>query len=203
MTLYKVELAVATQTVTVSAGGVTTSNIASKEANPSVIWQIGDFDGTPRGFLNADMIETMHPSDSRMHIWGPVTYTVGQQGIGFFPMAIFKDIGAVTIRFALASGQGGARTLDIGTTLAFAGGRPQVSVNGWTGPAPPAPSQPDSRGVTRGTWRGNNIMYTVNIPSGVLFTGSTVNVITINVISGSSGDGFLSPNLVFDALRLY
>lgn len=26
------------------------------------------------------------------------------------------------------------------------GGRPQVVVNNWTGPAPAAPSQPDSRG---------------------------------------------------------
>lgn len=78
-----------------------------------------------------------------MHSWGPVTYTVGSQGIGYFPMAAFKAVGAVTIRFALASGQGtqvdphlsknqgerrlilllvgGARTLEIGTTLAFAG----------------------------------------------------------------------------------
>ncbi|KAF9457557.1 polysaccharide lyase family 4 protein [Collybia nuda] len=202
MTLYKVELAVASQSVSVSAGGVATSNIASKEANPAVIWQIGDFDGTPRGFLNADMIEWMHPSDSRMHGWGPITFTVGS-AISGFPMAIFKTIGPVTVRFTLTSAQGGARTLQIGTTLAFAGGRPQVVINGWTGPAPAAPSQPDSRGVTRGTWRGNNNMYTVNIPSGVLTTGSTVNVLTINVISGSSGDMFLSPNFVFDALRLY
>jgi rhamnogalacturonan endolyase len=52
-------------------------------------------------------------------------------------MAIFKAIGPVTIRFALQSG------------------RPQVTVNSWTGPAPAAPNQPDSRGVTRGTYRGN------------------------------------------------
>ncbi|KAF8660756.1 hypothetical protein AX16_001550 [Volvariella volvacea WC 439] len=202
MTLYKVELGVASQSVTVSAGGVTTSNIASTEANPSVIWQIGDLDGTPRGFLNADKIETIHPSDSRMSNWGPITFTVGNS-IGSFPMAIFKTIGPVRIRFTLSSSQGGARTLQIGTTLAFAGGRPQVTVNGWTGPAPPVPDQPNSRGVTRGTWRGNNIMYTVNIPSGVLYTGSSVNEITINVISGSSGDMYLSPNLIFDAVRLY
>lgn len=202
MTLYKVELAVASQTVTVSAGSTVTSNIASTEASPTVIWQIGDFDGTPRGFLNADMIETMHPSDARMHEWVQ-TFTVGQQAVGFFPMAAFKDLGPVTVRFALASGQGGARTLDIATSLAFAGGRPQVVINGWTGPAPPVPNQPDSRGVTRGTWRGNNIMYTISIPSGVLVTGSTVNNMTINVISGSSGTQFLSPNVVFDALRLY
>jgi len=74
-------------------------------------------------------------------------------------------------------------------------------VNGWTGPAPAAPSQPDSRGVTRGTYRGNNILYTVNIPSGTLVAGT--NTIVINVISGSSGDQFLSPNVVLDAVGLY
>lgn len=89
-----------------------------------------------------------------MHSWGPITFTVGS-GIGSFPMAAFKAVGPVTVRFTLASGQGGARTLRIGTTLAFAGGRPQVTVNSWSSSAPPAPSQPDSRGVTRGTYRGN------------------------------------------------
>ncbi|PPR02269.1 hypothetical protein CVT24_011618 [Panaeolus cyanescens] len=196
MTLYKVELAVASQQVTVNAGQVVTSNINSAEANPSTIWQIGDFDGTPRGFLNADKIESMHPSDSRMSYWGPSAHL--QRWVVYQP-----TIGPVTLRFTLNSNQGGARTLQIATTLAFAGGRPQVVVNNWTGPAPAAPSQPDSRGVTRGTWRGNNMLYTVNIPSGVLLTNGATNTITINVISGSSGDGFLSPNFVFDALRLY
>lgn len=98
-----------------------------------------------------------------MHSWGPITYTVGQQGIGYFPMAIFQAIGPVTVRFGLASGQGGARTLKIATTLAFANGRPVVSINGWTSATPAAPNQPDSRGVTRGTYRGNNIEYTYAI----------------------------------------
>ncbi|KAF9561420.1 rhamnogalacturonase B [Agrocybe pediades] len=200
MTLYNVELAVASQSISVSAGQVITSNIASKASNPSTIWQIGDLDGTPRGFLNADKIETMHPSDSRMSSWGPVTFNVGSSASSF-PLAIFKTIGPVTIKFSLSSSQIGARTLEIATTLAFAGGRPQVTVNSWTGPAPAAPNQPDSRGITRGTWRGNNISYIVNIPSGVLVSGS--NTIVINVISGSSGDQFLSPNFVFDAVRLY
>lgn len=202
MTLYKMELAVATQSVTVTAGSVKTSNIASTEATPTVIWQIGEIDGTPRGFLNADLIETMHPSDSRMSDWGPVTFTIGND-VDTFPMAIFKDIGAVTVKFTLSSSQGGARTLDIATTLAFAGGRPVVTVNDWTSSTPSVPDQPDSRGVTRGTWRGNNIMYTYSIPSGYLNTGSTVNTLTITVASGSSGSDFLSPNIVFDGLRLY
>ncbi|KAF8676545.1 Polysaccharide lyase family 4 protein [Rhizoctonia solani] len=194
MTMYKSELAVAKSTVTISAGQTSTANIQSTEANPSTIWQIGEFDGTPRGFLNADMIETMQyvldefcPSDKRMHEWLR-TYTVGQQGIGYFPMAIFKAIGPATVRWAMNSSQTGARTLEIGVTLAFAGGRPQVTINGWTGPAPPAPSQPNSRGVTRA--------------AGVL-KSNEVNVMTINVISGSSGDTYLSPNVVIDAVRLY
>ncbi|KAH6909581.1 rhamnogalacturonase B [Coprinopsis sp. MPI-PUGE-AT-0042] len=200
MTLYKVELAVATKQVSVSAGGVVTSDIASSESQPASIWQIGDWDGTPRGFRNADKIETMHPSDGRMASWGPLTYNVGDS-LTNFPMAIFKGIGPVTIRFNLASNQLGARTLEIGVTLAFAGGRPQVQVNGWTGPSPPAPSQPDSRGFTRGTWRGNNTKYTVSIPAGTLVAGT--NTIVVNVISGSGGDMFLSPQFVFDALRLF
>ncbi|KAJ8096003.1 hypothetical protein PM082_015224 [Marasmius tenuissimus] len=66
MTLYKAELAVGSQNVSVSAGGTTTSDIASSESDPSAIWQIGDFDGTPRGFLNADKIETMQQGPSSM-----------------------------------------------------------------------------------------------------------------------------------------
>ncbi|KAL0570853.1 hypothetical protein V5O48_011108 [Marasmius crinis-equi] len=188
MTLYKVELAIGSQNVTVSEGSTTSANIASTEESPDTIWQIGDFDGTPGGFLNADKIETMHPSDSRMSDWGPITFAVGDD-IDQFPMAVFKDIGGVTIKFELESSQTGARTLDIATTLAFAGGRPVVEVNDWTSKTPAAPSQPDSRGITRGTWRGNNILYTYSIPSGTLVEGS--NTISISVVSGSSGDKFL------------
>ncbi|EIM87220.1 polysaccharide lyase family 4 protein [Stereum hirsutum FP-91666 SS1] len=205
MSLYKRELVVGTQSVTVSAGTTINSNIHDTFALDTLtpIWSVGDFDGTPTGFLNADMIQTIHPSDSRMHSWGPITYTVGQQAIGFFPMTVFQAIGPVTVRFGLASGQGGARTLRIATSLAFAGGRPVVTINGFSGPVPPAPNEPDSRGVTRGTWRGNNQLYEVDIPSGVLTTGSTVNVMTITVASGSSGAEFLSPNFVVDAIALY
>lgn len=82
------------------------------------------------------------------------TYTVGQP-IGGFPMAVFKDIGPVQIIFQLSSSQIGARTLKVATTSAFAEGRPKVTVNNWEGPSPSLP-QPavNSRGVTRGTWRG-------------------------------------------------
>ncbi|KAF8758943.1 Rhamnogalacturonan lyase B, N-terminal [Rhizoctonia solani] len=93
-----------------------------------------------------------------------------------------------------------AATLKIGTTLAFAGGRPQVTVNGWAGPIPPTPTDLNSRGFTRGTYRGINVVYTVNIPSGTLVSGT--NTIQVNVISGSSGSQFLSPNFIYDAIEL-
>ncbi|KAJ7319231.1 polysaccharide lyase family 4 protein [Mycena albidolilacea] len=201
MTLYEVELAVGTTTVGVTAGGTTTANIASTLSLPATtIWTLGDYDGTPRGFLNADKIETMHPSDTRMSSWGPVTFTIGSSATAF-PMAIFQAIGPVVIKTTLTSSQIGARTLAIATTLAFAGGRPVVSVGSFTSAVPAVPNQPDSRGVTRGTWRGNNILYTYNIPSGVLVTGT--NTITISVASGSSGATFLSPNIIFDALWFF
>ncbi|KAF8999073.1 polysaccharide lyase family 4 protein [Cyathus striatus] len=202
MTLYKSELAVSSKSVKVVAGSVTPLNIASQESSPSVIWQIGEFDGTPRGFLNAEHLTSFYPSDNRMKSWGPITFTVGN-AISTFPMAIFKAVGSVTIKFTLTSSQvSSSKTLEIGTTLAFAGGRPQVTVNNWTGPAPSAPSQPNSRGVTRGTWRGNWYLQIGSITaSSVLLTGT--NTLSINVISGSSGVTYLSPNIVFDALRLY
>jgi rhamnogalacturonan endolyase len=50
-TLYKKELEVGTGTVTVSAGGTSTLNLASTESIKTNIWQIGIPDGTPSGFL--------------------------------------------------------------------------------------------------------------------------------------------------------
>lgn len=61
--------------------------------------------------------------------------------------------------------------------------------------------QLNSRGFTRGTYRGNNVIYEVSIPSGTLVAGT--NYIYINVISGSSGDTFLSPNFIYDAVGLW
>ena len=56
-------------------------------------------------------------------------------------------------------------------------------------------------GITRGTWRGLNQLYDFAIPSGVLV--ASTNTISINTISGSSGDGFLSPNFVYDSVELF
>ena len=200
--LYQTEYKVATVTgVKVSAGSTTTTNIASTERSRNTLWKIGDFDGQPTGFLNADKFLRMHPSDSRMGKWGPVTYTVGSSSVGQFPMAIFQSVNnPVTIKFNLGSAPGAA-TLRIATTLSFAGSRPQAKVNSWTGPAPSAPAKIDSRGVTRGAYRGNGEVYDVSIPAGTLVAGS--NTITISSISGSSGDTYLSPNFILDAVELF
>ncbi|TFK45931.1 rhamnogalacturonase B [Heliocybe sulcata] len=198
-TLYKGELEVATKSVTVQAGTTVSASIASTESLPSsYIFKFGEFDGKPTGFLNAEcvlsfpfgMIETMHPSDSRMHDW--VRTVTISQGASYFPMAVFKDIGPATISATLTSSQLGARTLVIATTSAFAGGRPHVTVNSWSGPNPSAPTQPDSRGVTRGTYLGTvSRLWIVcsNTQTRSLVRGS--NTITIDVLSGSSGSQFL------------
>lgn len=208
MTLYKKELAVSTSTVTVGTGTVTEHLVYVDPPKP-FIFRIGRFDGTPDGFRNAGLLAYMHPSDVRMQPWGPLTYTVGASRLSDFPMAQFeRDANnPTTIRFRLGKGEVRAHTLRIGITLAFAGGRPVVTVNpgtpqAWTGPTPPATnhSQPNSRGVTRGTYRGNNMTFTVDIPASAFVAGT--NTIAISVASGSSGTGFLSPSIVYDAVQL-
>ncbi|CAE6478286.1 unnamed protein product [Rhizoctonia solani] len=201
-TLFKKELEVGTGSVTVSAGKSSTLKLSSTESIKTTIWQIGVPDGTPSGFLNADKIETMHPSDSRMSSWGPVTYTIGSSSPSSFPMAQFISVNnPTTIKWTASSSQIGARTLRIRTTSAFASGRPSIKVNSWSSATPAAPTKVDSRGVTRGTWRGLNQVYEYAIPAGTLVAGS--NTITITVVSGSSGEKFLSPNIVYDSVELY
>ncbi|KAF7550256.1 hypothetical protein G7046_g8072 [Stylonectria norvegica] len=205
MVLYQGELKVASKSVSVSAGGTTSSSIAATSdittGSHTTVFQIGDWDGQPTGFLNAANQLRMHPSDSRMSSWGPVTYTVGSSSVGNFPMALFKTVnGPVTIKFTLSSAISSAATLRIGTTLAFAGGRPSVTVNSYS-QSFSAPTKIDSRGVTRGAYRGLGEVYDASIPAGTLVSGS--NTITIDVISGSSGDAYLNPNFIFDAVELF
>ena len=197
MVLYQTEYKIATSSVTVSAGRAATANIAGgiAPANRKTLFKIGEFDGQPTGFRNADKFLRMHPSDSRMSSWGQLTYTVGSSPLSDFPMAIFKSVNnPVTIRFNLNSAPGSAATLRVATTLSFAGSRPQVVVNGWSAAAPAAPSKIDSRGITRGAYRGYGEVYDISIPFGKLVAGS--NTITISSLSGSSGTTFLSPNFV-------
>ena len=205
MVLYQGELKVASQSVSVSAGRTTSSNVAASSAitinSHKSLFRIGEWDGRPLGFLNADKQLRMHPTDSRMSKWGPVTYTVGSSQASAFPMAVFKGVNTpITIHFNLNSAVASVATLRVGTTLSFAGGRPSVTVNKYS-QSFSAPTKIDSRGVTRGAYRGNGEVYDANIPTGTLVSGS--NTITIDVISGSSGDGFLNPSYIFDCVELF
>ena len=203
-TLYQGELGVATRTVTVNAGSTTSGqNIASAWFTPaSPIFRIGTWDGTPSGFLNSANLTFMHPSDTRMAHWGPITYTVGSSSAQF-PAYTWKAINnPTTVRFTLSSGQIAARTVRIGITAAYAGGRPQITVNNWASPGPGASAQPNSRSLTIGTYRGNNALYTYNVPASAFVAGT--NTMTITVLSGSGGlGGYLSPGYSYDCVEMY
>jgi rhamnogalacturonan endolyase len=201
-TLYQNELGVATRSVTVTAGAtVSGQNITSTWSTPSAIFRIGEWDGAPTAFKNSSNLTSMHPSDARMSSWGPTTYTVGSSAVGDFPAYQWKAVNnPTTVRFTLSSGQVAARTVRIGISAAYAGGRPQIQVNNWTSPAPAASSQPSSRSLTIGTYRGNNALYTYNVPASALVAGS--NTMTITVISGSSGTGYLSPGMSYDCVEM-
>jgi hypothetical protein len=206
-TLYANELAVGSQSVTVSAGQTTPANIQATYAFLTPIWSIGTWDGTPNEFLNEPALHTEHPSDTRLNPWDNVTYVVGSNVASDWPAAQWKDVNNDNqIVFDLTADQAAvANTLRIGITDAFAGGRPFIVVNAgqpnqWTSPLPAPTSQPNSRSITRGTYRGNNHTFSYNIPISALAAGT--NTIDIVVNSGSAGSGFLSPAVVYDAIDL-
>lgn len=201
VTLYQNELEVAQRSVDINAGATTQTRLQAQPSTGQVKWQIGTPDGTPAGFLNAHLLASAHPSDSRMAPWKPVTYTLGTSRPSEFPAAQWRDINTPTrITFMLAAHQVRDARLRLFISLAQAGGRPQVSVNQrWQAPVPPASNQPDSRGITRGTYRGNNVVFEVSIPASALQVGA--NTLEIGVASGNTGKGFLSPGFVFDSVQ--
>lgn len=204
MTVYKGELGVYTEQVSVSNGGTTTLTTRAITADPSsqaVLWRVGNWDGTPLEFLNGQTFSARHPSDSRNASWGPVTYATGS-ATNKFPAAIWKDVNSGTkITFTLTSAQLAARTLRIGISAAYANARPQVTMNSWTSSVPTASTQPDSRSLTIGTYRGNNATFTYSIPASAFVAGT--NTLTINAASGSGSTGYLSPGFAVDAVDLY
>ncbi|KAF7532452.1 hypothetical protein G7054_g7962 [Neopestalotiopsis clavispora] len=183
MKLYQDEFLAATQTVTVTAGGTTTSNIAASNtiltSSHTTVFKLGDYDGQPTGFLNADKQLRMHPSDSRMSSWSPGSVASTSPRRGPWPCS---------------------RTSTTGRRSPLACPRPPPSI-ATRARRPAAPTTIDSRGVTRGAYRGYGDVYDCALPSGTLVSGT--NTVTINVISGSSGDDFLSPNVIFDAIELF
>lgn len=204
-TLYQGELAVSTRTVTVTAGTETTGqNLDSAWTTPaSPVFRIGGWDGTPSGFRNADLVTYMHPSDERMTSWGPVTFTVGSSAEDEFPAYQWQAINnPTTIEFTLTSAEIAARTVRIGITAAYANGRPQITVNSWTSSVPAVSTQPSSRSLTIGTYRGNNALFTYDVPASAFVTGT--NTMTISVASGSAGlGGYLTPGISYDCVEMY
>ncbi|HEY2881931.1 MAG TPA: rhamnogalacturonan lyase B N-terminal domain-containing protein, partial [Pirellulales bacterium] len=189
--LYQDELAIGTRTVTISSSATTAANITSTLYTPpaaNTVFIIGDWDGTPLGFLNSDKFPNMHTSDSRMTPWVDTTYIIGTSTAAQWPMAEWKDPNlnpSNTIQFNLTAAQAAtAMTLRIGLTRTGVGGRTTISVNNgqFNSNTPAAPSEPSTRGVTLGNWRGNNITYTYNIPTSALHAGT--NTISIGINSG-------------------
>ena len=203
-TLYKGELEVATNSVTVLAGQTNTLNIASAEVVPASIFRIGEWDGTPKGFMNADKITLMHPADTRMGDWFAATnFVVGVDPVSAFPMAQFRDLGAqpLAIKFVLAANQIQTLRLRYGITVSYSGGRPAPNVNGLWGATPFNPRYLDNRSLTHGSWRGFNDLYTFDVPASALVVGT--NTLTLGIISGQAGlGGYLSPSCAYDAVEL-
>ena len=180
MTVYKNELAVATAAVAVTAG---TTNIAPAltvgadpltnaddprgkwhlaKGDPSMtpaLFRIGEWDGTPREFLNGDKVTVMHPQDVRMAPWFAQAvptnpYLVGTSKAALnMPAYQWKGLVTtatgvcsvnpnapnppITVQFNLKASQISAASsykFRIGVTTAQAGGRPQINMNSWVSP---------------------------------------------------------------------
>jgi rhamnogalacturonan endolyase len=61
VTLYKGELEVAHDSVTVDPCSTSSLDLVSAEPTPAYIFRIGEWDGTPAGMMNADLMTWMHP----------------------------------------------------------------------------------------------------------------------------------------------
>ncbi|MFE2418058.1 rhamnogalacturonan lyase B N-terminal domain-containing protein [Streptomyces hokutonensis] len=208
LTVFKGELAVHTGSVTVTAGGTTSLHTLTITGDPSTaatVWRLGNWDGTPGEFKNAELMTYAHPSDARAAKWtGNVTIGSGSEAASF-PAYIWKDVNdGVLVYFKLTAAQAAAaHTLRVGVTTAYINARPQVTVNDWVSTVPTPPAQPSTRDLTTGSYRGNNHTFVFNVPSSAWSSDTTkYNVLKINVVSGSTGSAFLSPGTSFDCIDL-
>ncbi|KAL6705105.1 hypothetical protein ACN47E_007364 [Coniothyrium glycines] len=211
LTVYKSELEVHTSTVTITAGSTTTRNTITcvDPADNAAIWRIGDWDGTPKGFLNfgdSPMKPTyMHPSDSRLAKWDAGNYIIGTSSNSGFPGYMWKDINndhIVYFRLTDAQLAVGAK-IRVGVTEGQQGGRPNIAVNSWTAGLQADKGQGDTRSLTVGTYRGNNWIYEFNVPASA-WTQSTreYQILKVSVISGKTSTGYLSPGYSVDAIDM-
>ncbi|MGX5186883.1 rhamnogalacturonan lyase B N-terminal domain-containing protein [Streptomyces avermitilis] len=210
LTVFKGELSVHSASVTVTAGATTTLNTitipsSNDPGNASAIWRIGTWDGTPSGLKNAALMTYAHPSDPRAAAWtGNVVIGSGSE-TSSFPAYIWKDVNSgLLVYFKLTAAQAAAaHTLRIGVTTAYANGRPRVTVNDWVSAIPSPPTQPSTRSLTVGSYRGNNYTFTYSVPAAAWLTDtSQYNVLKIDVVSGSGTTAYLSAGTSIDALDL-
>ncbi|KAI8931063.1 hypothetical protein NX059_012074 [Plenodomus lindquistii] len=211
LTLYKGELEVHTSTVAITAGSTVARNTITPNdpADATAIWRIGEWDGTPKGFLNfgdSPMKPTyMHPSDTRLANWDAGNFIVGTTATSGFPGYIWKDINndhLVYFRLTDAQIAMGAK-IRVGVTEGQAGGRPTISVNSWAGPMPADKGQGDTRSLTVGTYRGNNYIYEFNVPASAwIKSAREYQILKISVISGKTATGYLSPGISVDAIDM-
>lgn len=73
-------------------------------------------------------------------------------------------------------------------------------MNSWTSKIPAATSQPGTRTLTVGTYRGNNATFTFDVPASAVVAGT--NTLTISPVSGSGGTGFLRPGHSVDCVDM-
>ncbi|MFI7496998.1 rhamnogalacturonan lyase B N-terminal domain-containing protein [Streptomyces sp. NPDC049687] len=208
LTVHKGELAVLTQEVKVTAGATTSLHTLSITGDPSTaktLWRLGDWDGTPGEFKNAELMTYAHPSDARAAKWTGNVTIGGGDAAKSFPAYVWKDVNdGILIYFKLTKEQAAAaHTLRVGVTDAFANGRPRVTVNDWVSAVPAAVPQPSTRSLTTGSYRGNNHTFTYHVPASAWKTDvSQYNVLRLDIVSGSSGTAFLSPGTSFDCVDL-
>jgi rhamnogalacturonan endolyase len=228
-TIYKNQFPVGTQAITVgsapaadpavttaapvaNAGQTRRTQSAPSEQTLTVtyepaaepLWRIGEWDGMPDGFLNADKIHTSHPSDSRMEPWLPLNFTIGTDKDSVFPMVMFREVNdPITINFELTKDQVGLdRTLKVGVPLSQSNGRCSVTVNADFQAKVPLSSAVKTRGVTRGVTWGTYVTYDYAIPKTALVEGA--NTVVLSIVSGNKDllGKWLSASVVFDALEL-
>jgi len=182
------------------------------------VFKIGEWDGTPQGFLNASDILglampnfiTMHPQDVRMASWGTGSnvFNIGTDSISAFPSICMRGTNASTyIHFNLTAAQITNLTLRIGATVSDNGGRPSVALFNGTYPGgksygfPAAPPQAEGRTWTLGTYRGFNLHWTWILPAADLVVGQ--NTLKVSPVSGSSDSSpWLSAGWVYDCVEL-
>ena len=211
LTVYKEELEVYTGTITVNKAAGTAVNTlkATDPADDNALWRIGEWDGTPRGFLNFEdkiMKPTyMHPSDKRLAKWDASNFIVGTSAANAFPGYMWQGINNDhLIYFRLTDEQlAKDHKIRIGITQAYISGRPTISVNGWVAKTPGATNQAKTRSLTTGTYRGNNVKLEFVVPASAFNKSAREwQILKITIVTGSSGTEYLSGGVSFDSIDM-